>query len=657
LTVRNPVTGTPITTGVVISAGVTQAVTSGTATVNGTAVDTFTNANNAANTQLLTVTSDGTGSATLTVSGTNSVVTPEVWLEGQDFGGNTDAVLDPFELHANCGTTNFVPVIPATLALTPTTSATIAQSGQRIYTVTATDAEGNPRSAMVNIGFVQGLLSTTPTSARIVWFDIDPAAADQRGAASSSSVSARQSICNRVAGGTYFANSGTLLSTDAGGNAVIRDLSAATKRDEILGTSTSGNFGSFGGFTTTYPKIAARIALPAIGRATFAVCSESANDTFTPVAWQDLEASADLLPQVDEPQAQGGVTTTASPVLTSALVYSQITGTSDVLPASNSAGESGVDPSTKTGLGLEQITFRMRDQSNKGFFSIATQGQTAGSCVSNVPGNCPVNGSNTGQNVIWTIQNTGAANVFIVRYDGAGVLPITVSPGQSVQVQSPILASGTDCAVGGRDIGGTSVWSLGGAGEYGQVDCFDSANIMLNAGAATSATITGTLVSNGAIAGSTTVEWVSALAEPTNAQGVGFTATGTVLHVDENGWNGSVTAPSCQQGNSFNGLYGAYCYYLLQTTTGTIYKINFGGNGSGGAAHTSDTYVYLGTQFTGAPTCNGYAPCSPAGTRTPLTQMFGVLNVGNKVTYTNGLSNTGTGPAIGNAQHTITATQ
>jgi hypothetical protein len=37
--------------------------------------------------------------------------------------------------------------------------------------------------------------------------------------------------------------------------------------------------------------------------------------------------------------------------------------------------------------------------------------------------------------------------------------------------------------------------------------------------------------------------------------------------------------------------------------------------------------------------------------------MFGVLNVGNKVTYTNGLSNTGTGPAIGNAQHTITATQ
>ena len=128
------------------------------------------------------------------------------------------------------------------------------------------------------------------------------------------------------------------------------------------------------------------------------------------------------------------------------------------------------------------------------------------------------------------------------------------------------------------------------------------------------------------------------------------------------------------------------CYYLLQTASGTIYKINFGGTvGSqttaSGAAHTSDTYLYLGTQFAGVQICtdNGvsYLPCNtgsgthsntaagalncgttPAGcTEEPLSQFIGVLSTGNKVTYTNGLNNTATSPTTGTASHNITATQ
>jgi hypothetical protein len=668
VTVRKPDTGETVPAGTVVSVGVAQDVTKGTATINGTAVDTSASASNTAGKQLLTATTDANGNTTLTVSGTNTTLAAVVWLEATAFGGNADTTLDNFEFQATCGTTTFQAVQAVTLTVSPSTAATVAQSAQRIFTVSATDSAGNPTAATVNIGFAENLLSTVGTSARITWFDIETAAADQRGSAASSSSSARQSVCNRVPGGTWNARTGaggtnTVVTTDTQGNVIVNEI-GAIKRDEILGTSTSGTYSSFG-VTSTYPRIAANITLPAVGRATFAICDEVAADTATPLVWQDLNASPDFIPETGEPQAQGGVTTFATPVLTTGILFAQSTGGSSTRAATGSADDTTASglANTQQGLGLEQFTFRIRNQSRNGFFPPLATGQTAGSCTGNTPGTCPVTGTNVGNTVIWTVQNTGSANVFIIDFDGSGTaLPQTVAPGTSVQVQSPILASGTDCTPGGRDMGGVNIWSLGGAGEYNaalgtQVDCFDSANILLNAGAATSAAITSTLVSNGAMTGSSTITWINAVAEPTNVAGVGFTAQGTVLQVDTNGWNGSVTAPSCAQGNSFNNLYGAFCYYLLQTTSGTVYKINFGGANAGGAAHTTDTYIYLGTQFAGAPTCMGVTPCSPAGTLGPLAQFLGVASSGNKITYTNGLNNTATSPSTGNAKHEITATQ
>jgi len=685
LTLRDQQTGAVVTTPTVIAVTVAADVTKGTATINGTDV---TGTSKAGNTQL-TVTTDANGNATLTVSGTNSTVTGVVFRDTNPANGK----VDNGEFQATCGTTTFQAVQAVTLAVTPTTAATIAQSGQRIYTVTATDSAGNPTSATVNIGFVENLLSTTGTSARITWFDIDSAAADQRGSQSSTSSFARQSVCNRVSGGTWNANSGTVLGTD------IKDATTAYKRDRDTGTITSGNYGSVTGFTSTYPKVLGNVLIPSIGRATFAICDEVAGDTATPVAFQDTEAAADFIPQAGEPQAQGGTVTYAAPVLTSGVVFSQISGGSDILPATNSAGETTGNATQKFGLGFEQFTFRMRDQSRKGDFPSLATGTVAGSCTGNTAGTCPVAANNVGQTVIWTVQNTGSSNVFIIDFDGsASATPITVPPGQSIQVQSPILASGNDCVPGGRDMGGTTIYSGGGSGEYGQVDCFDSANIQLNAGAATGATVTGTLVSNGAISGSSTISWVSAVAEPTEPAGVSFTASGTVLAVNTFGFNDQDSQPACNEG----GLGGATnapggsgaCYYLLTTASGTIYKINFGGTAfsqtsGSGTAHSSDTYIYLGTQFAGVQICtdsgNSYLPCSVIynanGTtgssvtyttasctatptqcvEEPLAQFIGVLSTGNKVTYTNNSVQPAqvivASPTTGTAIHNITATQ
>ena len=740
IALTNPNDGTARTTATAISVGVNPQVTKGTATINGTAVDTSTDANATANTQLTFVTSDANGNATLTVSGTNSTVTPVVWLEETSLGGTneqapgTDTVtaagnhvnkLDTSEFQAMCGTTTFQAVNAVTLAVTPSTAGTVAQSGTRTYTVTATDSAGNPTSAKVNIGFVENLLATTGTSARIVWFDVDAAAADQRSSQASSSSSARQSVCNRVPGGTWsaaaiangvaqpagtttFAGQGTVVTADANGNTLIADATGAVKADRDPGTWTNGNFGSIAGSKTGYPKILGNVMLPVIGRATFAICDEVSGDTATPLVWQDLNATPDFTPETGEPQAQGGTTTFAAPVLTSGNVFSEISGGSDILPATNSAGETGVDPKTAVGFGVDQFTFRMRDQSAKGMFPAPQTGQVAGGCVAT--GSCAPNGTgtNVGQTVIWTIQNTGSSNVYIVAADGSAIAnnggTITVAPGQSTQLQSPILVSGSDCLPGGRDKGGTNVTSYGGSGEYGQVDCFDSANVVLNAGAATSATISASLVSNGAITSSKTEQWVSALAEPTEPAGVSFTAQGTVVSVWE--WTANVDSPDPACLTAFAGPYmgngngtepatASACYYLLQTASGTIYRIAFGSNAAAftaqsGTVHTSDTYIYLGTQFAGVPICTdsgiSYLPCrtlqagsssvihgtpGPANyvacgtiandcTEEPLAQFIGVLGTGVKLTYTNqtvqGTATPAT-PTTGTAVHNITATQ
>ena len=730
IALTKPSDGTPVTTATNISVGVNPAVAKGTASINGTAVDTNSDANATANKQLTFVTTDANGNATLTVSGTNSTITAVVWLEETSFGGTneqapgTDTVnaagnhvntLESSEFQATCGTTTFQAVTAVTVAVTPSTAATVARSSQRVYTVTATDTAGNPTAATVNLGFAENLLSTVGTSARIVWFDIDAAAADQGGSQTSASSASRQSLCQRVKFGTYIAaealGASAINSNDGAGNAVVRDASNATKNDKDASNFTTSKCTSFNNISGL-PTVLAKVLVPSIGRATFAIVDEVDSDTATPLAWQDTEATADFIPQTGEPQAQGGTTTFVKPVVTTGIVFSQISGGNDILPASNSAGETGVVAPWTSGLGLEQFTFRIRNQSRNAFFPELQTGQTAGSCAtrsSTALGLQDCHSGDIGQTVIWTVQNTGTSNVFVVSYDaspnpvaaaqtqcGGAVVVGCVPPGQSLQFQSPILASGTDCTPGGRDRGGTTISSLGGSAEYGQTDCFNSANIMLNAGSATSATVTGTLVSNGAMSGNATIQWVSATAEPANGAGVQFTAAGTVIAVQTFEFNVQEADPGCSSSaNNINtgglpGTQNQWCYYLLQTASGTIYKINFGsdknvtvGNNQSGHAHDTDTYIYLGSEFAGQQICTdsgiSYLPChtiqtgadivhGPGNvacgtivgdcTEEPLSQFANILSTGNKVTFTNGGPGLGaSGPAIGTAIHNITATQ
>jgi hypothetical protein len=530
LTVRDPKTGALVGAGNTVSIGVKTAVTRGTASISSSAgtvaADQTTNANATAGTQLNTTTTDGNGNATFTVNGTGSVITPVVWLESASFGGNADTTKDTSEFQAECAQVTFAAVQSATLTVTSSTSGSVAQGGQRVYTVTATDASGNAVAVEVNIGFVERLLTTAGTSAVVVWYDIRATATDQRTAAVTTP--SRQSACDQVPDKTYDANSRTQNTT---GNTIT------------AGATVQQTF-----FT-----------LPAIGRATFAVCS-TAVDAFTPLAWQDVEQTPDRIPQNGEPQAQGPQTTSSAAVLTSGLVNGRTGNTS---AETDPTSASDAQAQTKTGSGLEQFTFYMRNQSNNGFFT--TNAQT----------------------VLWTIQNTGGANVYIVDFDGsATTTPITITPGQSRQVQSPIAASASNCNPGGVDNPSGS--------------CHDSASLWLNAAAATTATITGTLISGGAT-GTATKKWVAATAEPAGA----FQATGTVV--------------------AFNTTQK---FYLLQTTAGTFVKITY-------TTHTTDSYQVLGTSV-------------------DLATFESFLKVGDTIEYKNDGAGGG-GPNAGNATHKITA--
>jgi hypothetical protein len=530
LTVRDPKTGALIGAGNTVSIGVKTAITRGTASISTTAgtvfADQTNNPNATAGTQLTTTATDGNGNATFTVSGTGSVITPVVWLESASFGGNADTTKDASEFQAECAQVTFAAVQSATLSVTSSTSGNLALGAQRVYTVNAVDSSGNPAAVEVNVGFVERLLTTAGTSAVVVWYDIRTTATDQR--TTTVTTPSRQSACDQVPDKTYDANTRTQNTTGS--------------------TTTAGATVQQTFFT-----------LPAIGRATFAACS-TAVDSFTPLAWQDVEQTADRIPQNGEPQAQGPVTTSSAAVLSSGLVLGQTGKTSaEIDPTSASDAVAR----TKTGSGLEQFTFYMRNQSGNAYFT--TNAQT----------------------VLWTIQNTGGSNVYIVDFDGSSTTTaITVAPGQSAQVQSPIPASAAGCTPGGVD---------NSAGS-----CHNSANVWLNAGAATTATINATLISGGA-SGTATKQWVAAIAEPAGS----FQATGTVV--------------------AFNTTQK---FYLLKTTAGTYVKITY-------TTHTTDSYQVLGTTV-------------------DLATFESFLKVNDTIEYKNDGAGGG-GPTAGNATHKITA--
>jgi hypothetical protein len=546
LAVKDPRTGNPVGAGNIISIGVQTAVTRGTAsisTVNGTtAVDQSTNANATAGTQLQTVPTDANGNATFTVNGSGSTVTPEVWLEGTTFSGNADTTLDASEFQAVCGSVTFANVSTVTLTVSSAAASSMAQGAQRVYTVTAVDASGLPAATEVNVGFVEALLTIQGTSAVVVWYDItcpsgtSPCPTSTITAQRSTPVTApdRASTCDQVPNNVWR--------TDTR----VQNTTGAT-------------------ITESSPPQKTFFTLPATGRATFAVCSAIV-DSFTPLAFQDVENPPDRLPQNGESQAQGQATTTTASVLTSGAVIGQTGQTNaEINPTSTSDAQA----QTKNGSGLEQFNFYMRNQSANGFFT--TNSQT----------------------VLWTVQNTGGSNIYIVDFDGsATATPITVAPGQQVQVQSPIVASTSGCQSTGVDANTAGSPTL---------TCHNSARIWLNAAGSTTANITGTLISGGA-SGTATKQWVAATAEPTGA----FQATGTVV--------------------AFNTTQK---FYMLRTTAGTFVQIFY-------ATHTTDAYVVLGTS-----------------TDRPTFESF--LKVGDTIEYTNTGSPGGGGQNAGTATHKITA--
>jgi hypothetical protein len=597
VTLKNPKTGV-VANGFEISIGVQAAVTKGTATITTTEsgtrnADLGTNADANPGIQLAHQTTDANGNVTFTVSGANSTITPMIWVEDKNtFGGDgentaNDATgagtanvpkADTSEFQAVCGTTTFAAVNAVTLTVSPTTAATQSRGAQRAFTVSAADASGNPTSATVTIGFVENLLSTTTTSAIVVWYDIDQAAADQRGSASTSA--SRNTVCGRVPPGTW-------------------DATTNVENNPFGSTASSANYPG-----ATVNKVT--FTLPAIGRATFGVCSDGASDTFTPLAFQDTEAVADRLPQTGEPQAQGGATTTQAAVMSSGLLTGGFLGaTAETNPATGSAGDTAtagqantlgcnLNGQTATNcFGQDRFTFQIRNQSRNAFFS--TNAET----------------------VQWTVQNTGSSTVFIVDFDGSTTptASTTVAVGQTSSFTVQIPANPSTCQTGQPTV------SAALTTPPTALACVNQVRITVNSGDAGSAKITAQVVSNANANASATKTWVVATAQPATPNGVSFTATGTVI-----GFRESSTAGR---------------FYLLQTSAGTIYKINYTG-------HDSDTYIYLGTQL---------APDSFGNTARDLFEFY--LATGVKITFTDDptASANPTSPTQGNAIHNITATQ
>ena len=594
LTVRDPKTGNLAGAGNTVSLGLKTVLNRGSAFISNpqitnqpttASVDTTTAVDTAVN----TVTTDANGNATFTVSSpapnqtlTNGViVAPEAWLESTSFGGNNDTKADNTEFQVACGTATFNSVTQAVLTVSSSMSGTQAQGAQRVYTVTAADTSGNPVAVDVNLGFVEALLSVSGTNAVISWYDngdrgngLVALDADLRRTAVVDP--ARASTCDRVPNNTW-------------------DPTTPTNSTGTLNTTgdtkTSGTIAG-GGAVAPINRTHFLTILP-LGKATFAACSTT-TDSYTPLAWQDVETTPDRIPQNGEPQAQGSVTSVVVATLSSGVVLGRTGNTSaEIDPTSASDAVAR----TKAGDGLEQFTFYMRNQSNNGFFS--TNAQT----------------------VLWSVQNTGTTNVYIVAADGSPAgIPITVAPGQTAQVQTPIAASAsTTCNSTNNSPDGTN-------------NCFDGTSIWLNAGAATNANVTGNLLT-GAASGTATKSWVVANVEPTEPAGVTFSVSGTVVAV-------STTQK----------------FYMLRTSGGTVYKITYAKpaacvGATCTAQHTSDTFVDRGSQIdTCAPNCTAN-----------LTTWEGHLKVNALITYTNSPISGGpvpgsgqASPTTGNAQHNIT---
>lgn len=404
VTLKNPSTGAAAATEPV-DITISKRMSTGAGTINGVGILTT---SGQVGTTVTTITTDSAGSAAFTVTGTGSVIAPRVFVESATFGGGSTAdTLETGEFRADCGTTTFQES-RAVFTVTPDTTATMALSGQRVYTVTAVDQFGSTYTGAADIGFIETTddSSTTTTTAVISWTDTDS--------------------------------------------------SRSTTASAGCGTASSG--------TTLVNAQSTQVTL-VNGAATFAVCAASAT-TGTPVVWQDLTTN-DNLRQTDEPQDTGGATTWATAALTAATMTPS--------SATNPTSSAGTGTTNEASFGEELFTFQLTDQSGNAFAPTGTS------------------------TVTLTVTNTGSGNLYIVATDGVN--------------ESTLVAAGTSTT--------KTITLAPGDGN---------ATIELDAEAAGSASITGTLASNAAITATGTKTWVTAQAEPAPN---GSTVTGTVVATDK----------------------------------------------------------------------------------------------------------------------------
>ena len=230
-----------------------------------------------ANRNIYTVTTDANGVATFSIRGNNTTVTPIVWVTDNALGGayvlDTSRTIDATEVRLPVGALTFAPAnTPITLTdITQPAATTAAINGQKIYSINALQANGQPFVGNLRVGFTENVDDnlTTTTTAVIPWIDNRAVSADQRKTAIP------------AAGGAQLIGAGA---------------------DDIGAIPTAGaTANTVGGvFQNT-----AVITTNSDGKATFGVQATAATN-YTPIVWSDLNANA--VPDASEPKFTGTLT-------------------------------------------------------------------------------------------------------------------------------------------------------------------------------------------------------------------------------------------------------------------------------------------------------------------------------------------------------------
>lgn len=313
VTVRNPTTGALATsTAVDLTTTATRAATVAAApsTIAGVSYIAV-----AAGATVVETTTGAAGTAVFSVIGTpaateqSMAVTVRAFVDNSaTFGGDADNVLDAAEFRADCGTTTFENLRAATITVTPDTTATASaagagNSGNRVYTITATDQFGSVFS------------NTAPNNLLKVSFNerVDADTATSTTAVLNSNFSGD----GVQEGGT----TPTLLTTCAG-----------TNPPTTLGVSTTGSW--------------------------FVMICASTATTGTIIAWYDTDLNG--VPSTGEVSDTGGANTWAAAALTSAALTpasaTNIASTDDTTAIANDGT-----------LGEETYTAQLADQSGNNF--------------------------------------------------------------------------------------------------------------------------------------------------------------------------------------------------------------------------------------------------------------------------------------------------